>query len=108
MCVKPTIRKGGGFSFTFNLVVNNILVSLLPKQRQMRYQGTFISASPTVNRAFGEPINKTINSHEVSWNTKVYNNDVSIDTKDGREFSVRTLDWRTYNRVVNTIQINTI
>ena len=74
----------------------------------MRYQGTFISASPTINRAFGEPINKTINSHEASWNTKVYNNYVSIETKDGRAFEVRTLDWNTYNRVVNSIQINTI
>jgi len=74
----------------------------------VKYQGTFISASPTVNRAFGEPVNKTINSYEASWGTKVYNNEVSIETKDGRKFSVRTLDSRTYNRVVNTIQINTI
>jgi hypothetical protein len=74
----------------------------------MGYQGTFISESATINRVYGEPITKTSNSHEASWNTKVYDNEVLICTKDGRGFSVWALDCRTYNRVVNTIQINTI
>jgi len=74
----------------------------------MGYQGTFISESATITRVYGKQITKNSNSHEASWNTKVYGNEVLICTKDGREFSVWTLDWRTYNRVVNTIQINTI
>jgi len=47
-----------------------------------------ISESPTINRVYGEPITKTFNSHEASWNTKVYDNEVLIRTKDGRKFSV--------------------
>jgi len=44
LSVKPTIRKGGGFSFAFNLVVNNILVSLPMNKHNkiIRYEINFM------------------------------------------------------------------
>jgi len=73
----------------------------------MSYQGTFVSASTTINRTFGEG-NVTTNSHEAKWNITLFGNAVTIETKDGRNFMVDANDAQTYNKVVNNVQINTL
>ncbi len=73
----------------------------------MPYQGTFVSASTTLNRTFGEG-KTTPNSHEAKWNANLFGNDVTIETKDGRNFVVDAKDAQTYNKVVNNVQINTL
>jgi len=66
VCVKPTIRKGGGFSFVFNLVVNNILVSL-PMNKH--------------NNAMGQNKKHTITKEQIhTMNRKVSRDESLVDS----------------------------
>ena len=69
----------------------------------MTYQGTFLSETITINRTFGEPIEKIPNSHEATWKFDGF----KISTTDGRHFVVNAMDMWVYNKVVNKVQINT-
>jgi hypothetical protein len=69
----------------------------------MTYQGTFLSETVTIIRTFGEPKEKTPNSHNATWSFDAF----KISTTDGRQFIVRAMDTWIYNKVVNKVQINT-
>ena len=73
----------------------------------MSYQGTFLSATNTLNRTFGEG-ETTPNTHETKWGVNLFGNNVTIETNDGRSFVVDTIDAQTYTKVVNKVQLNTL